>query len=164
MDTAIVGLIGVIAGAIVTGGFQALRAASARSLNSRTAARLMISPLMDARSSLVAVLKLQDWGREGYDWERLLAPWREHRDPLVRALPTDACLTLTITFAELESLIAVRGSVDLTETAELIRTALRSVDGALCVIWKAGLPAWRRRFGAPPLPFAPALVYGEGVT
>jgi hypothetical protein len=173
VDTAVAGLIGVVAGAVLTGGIQAIGAISARRLNARTSARLLCVSLHEAAVAMHTVLKHQWWGPSLDDWDRFLAPWRDHRDPLMRVLSPEDSWAVTSTFSLIERLKAIRDAEhrdmsnpeekpadnDFSENANQVKEVLLNVVDTGGLVWKATFPSWRR--AKEPSPFAKFLSRSE---
>ena len=165
VDSAIAGVVGVVVGAVLTGGIQAIGAISSRRLESRVAARLLCMTLMETRRALQVVLKHQWWGPAEDDWTRLTAPWVDNREALARVLSPVDFLTVSLTFSNMERLLAIRADEMVTEDAvdnatraefakgvSIVTEALNLVTEAGPILWKAGFPFWRR---VGPSPFSP---------
>jgi hypothetical protein len=86
MDTAIAGLLGVVAGAVVTGAVQSLIARSDRRLSGRVSARLLHATVIRAVAAIQSVREAEAWDAAPSNWDYLPPAWEEHRVSLARVL------------------------------------------------------------------------------
>jgi hypothetical protein len=82
------GLIGLVVGAVASGGVQSYLARSDRRRSTRRAARLLYMELHSAHTALEDLLKLQDWARMITDWDAYGQAWEKHSEALAGALNT----------------------------------------------------------------------------
>lgn len=82
MSSALIGLVGVIAGVLVTGGVQAILTSRDRRRDARVAAALIFADLATAREMLDAVLAGDAAAPPASDLYKFLEVWREQRRPL----------------------------------------------------------------------------------
>jgi hypothetical protein len=104
MDTALIGLVGVIAGAILTGGIQVAVGWFDRRLAARSSARLLYTELHAADEIIGALLETPIWSRMIFDWRQPGAMWEKHREALARVLATDDFLKVSSAFSSIANL------------------------------------------------------------
>jgi hypothetical protein len=104
MDTAIIGFLGVIAGAVVTGGVQAVTAHLDRRRGSRSAARLLYVTLHVGRSAIEDLKATHSWGPTVTDWDAFGVSWDQHSEALARVLGTKDFILVSSAFACLKTL------------------------------------------------------------
>jgi hypothetical protein len=108
MSTALVGLFGVIAGAVVTGGVQSASAWFDRRLSARSSARLLYMHLHEAQQAIDDLRERQSWEEMITDWTSFGAAWERHCEALARVLRTKDFLLVSSAFACLASLVRAR--------------------------------------------------------
>lgn len=160
MDSAIVGFIGVIAGAVVTGGIAAANAVAQRRLDARTAARLLASRLEAARQAVIYLNEKRDWSQSLVDWDTLGKVWDRHAEPLARVLDTRDFIRVSSTFTVIESLALARrldesnaereGARKFSPTAESLDELRDSIVKGMRIIMRASFSRreWRSVAGA----------------
>jgi hypothetical protein len=108
MSTALVGLFGVIAGAVVTGGVQSASAWFDRRLLARSSARLLYMQLHEAQQAIDDLHERRSWEEMITDWTSFGAAWECHCEALARVLRTKDFLLVSSAFACLASLARAR--------------------------------------------------------
>jgi hypothetical protein len=152
MSTAVIGFLGVIAGAIVTGGIQLVVAWLDRRRASRTAARLLYMQLWWAHNAIDGLLTDNAWNPH-IDWHRFTSAWAEHRADLARMLKTKNFMIASAAFTALEQLSLCREedmarpeAPSLSPTAlDLTRIYDSHVQGAKVVLNRASFGWWEWR-------------------
>jgi hypothetical protein len=104
MSTALVGLIGVIAGALVSGGVQSAVSRVDRARDARSAARLLYMQLHEAQQAIEDLQDRQNWFEMITDWTSFGAAWERHCEALARVLRTVDFMYVSSAFACLASL------------------------------------------------------------
>jgi hypothetical protein len=99
MSTALVGLIGVIAGAVVTGGVQSASAWFDRRRSARSSARLLYMQLHEAEGVLRELAERRSWEQMITDWASFGMAWERHSEALARVLSTEDFVTVSSAFA-----------------------------------------------------------------
>jgi hypothetical protein len=115
LSVAVIGLLGVLAGAVVTGGVQAATARSDRRRVARCSARILTMHFHEARAVLKAIRAARSWEAVRFDWDGFSALWEEHSVSLATALGTSEFLTVAGACRGLDSFAAVR-AMDLRAT------------------------------------------------
>jgi hypothetical protein len=105
---ALAGLVGVIAGSIVTGGVQAVLARFDRRLASRSAARLLYVELHVAKELINELRNTPNWERLIVDWHEFGVVWAQHREALARVLTATDFLTVAQAFSSIGYLALAR--------------------------------------------------------
>jgi hypothetical protein len=103
MSTAVVGLLGVVAGAIVTGGVQLTIARFDRRRASRTAARLLYMQLWWAHNAMDRILENDAWDPR-VEWGRFIDAWIEYRADLAQKLTTKHFLIVSAALTGIEQI------------------------------------------------------------
>jgi hypothetical protein len=119
MSTALAGFLGIIVGALLTGGIQTATSWLDRRRAGRVAARLLYMHLWWSRDALAAAYINQVWNLD-VDWDSFSATWREQRRPLAAVLNTASFLSVSSAFMCLEQLGVIRRN-DIETTAALLR-------------------------------------------
>lgn len=117
MTAALIGLIGVVAGAIVTGGVQSAGAWFDRRLSARSSARLLYMQLYGAEYALLELAQRRSWKQMITDWTSFGLAWEQHNEALARVLATEHFVTVSSAFACLANIS--RGRAWDTEHPEL---------------------------------------------
>lgn len=99
MSNAAIALIGVVAGALVTGAVQSLAAYIERERGARVAARLLYLALSEADASMQAAKQLQEWNPPTDDWSVFTREWETHRLALARVVNTRDFLAVAAAFS-----------------------------------------------------------------
>jgi hypothetical protein len=152
MSTAVIGLLGVIAGAIVTGGVQLLVAWFDRRRASRAAARLLYMQLWWAHNAIDGLLTDNAWNPH-IDWGRFISAWVELRAGLARVLKTANFMRASAAFTAIEQLSLCRaddmaqpGAPSLSPTTlDLARIYDSHVQRAKVVLNQASFGWWEWR-------------------
>ena len=169
---ALVGFVGVIAGALVSGGVQAALAYNARRLESRTAARMLYMNLFEAHSQMHRILAASDWRVSsasdlefGGSWQRFESSWEIHQEALARVLDADSFFSVTLALTSIKR-TGVRQANRIQDFRERgatsaplndvdkdsVRGSMTSIDTAEGVVWRSTRPRWRRKdFRRSPL-------------
>lgn len=158
MGTALVGFLGVIAGAILATGTQATIAHFDRERRARTAARLLVSTVTKATAAIEAVYEGKEFTQFGFDWNEFGAAWAEHREALASALTTADFLEVSLAFTHITYLAHIRADFlgiqpppphdkwNFSSTAKLIEEHRALVVRARDLLFRAALtPAERRK-------------------
>lgn len=90
MNAALLGLLGVIADAILTGGVQAAIAWFDRRRSARTSARLLYMELHTAGEAIEELYNRRSWELMVIDWRVFVAMWEKHREALASVLKPQA--------------------------------------------------------------------------
>jgi hypothetical protein len=98
VSTALIGLIGVVAGAMVTGGVQGAGAWFDRRLSARSSARLLYMQLRGAEYALVELAQRRSWEQMITDWTSFGVAWERHSEALARVLATEHFVTVSSAF------------------------------------------------------------------
>jgi hypothetical protein len=160
MDSAIAGFIGAIAGALGTIGTQATLAWLHRRNESRTSARLLYGDVKEAGDILEKAVEAGGWhGRR--DLAHVLESWRQHREPLARAVRTGDFHTVAGAFQGIEVIQLIRernaaladegfsiGQTKMGDTAEACRASEKVLGWAGATGWehnrvRMGLPVYK---------------------
>jgi hypothetical protein len=108
MNSALIGLVGVIAGALATGGIQLWLASSQRRNDALAAARITWAALAEVVQIIRASEKLGRWRNGLPSFERYIARsltlWDEQRQVLARAVDSYGFRRLEIAFANLRTM------------------------------------------------------------
>lgn len=154
MSQALIGVLGVLGGVILTGGVQLGVAVIDRRRNARVAARLLYMHLWWARQSMEAAFDEGVWN-PNIDWEVFNAAWAAQRTALAFALKTEAFLTVAGAFTSIEQLAMTRAN-DLSNPQQpsfsLIKSEVAAayrkyVEGALLIVNWASFTRGERRKG-----------------
>lgn len=97
-------LIGLIVGAVASGGVQATLAQWDRNRDARSAARLLYLHLHEAHKAVREIRKYRDWDRMITDWDTYGRAWDTHAEKLARVLDTGTFMAVASAFASLASL------------------------------------------------------------
>lgn len=108
LSTAVIGLLGVLAGAAVTGGVQSATAYFDRRRAARSSARMLTMHLHQARAALKGIKEARDWDGARLDWNVFSALWEQHSVSLATALGTAEFLMVAGAFAGLDSFAGIR--------------------------------------------------------
>jgi hypothetical protein len=101
---AVIGVGGIIVGAVGSGAVQTLIARSERKRHGRNAARQLYIQLHDAERAVSDLRGCRDWAQMITDWEAYAVSWARYSDPLSAVLSTSRFTTVTSAFACLASL------------------------------------------------------------
>ena len=86
---AVIGVGGLVVGAIGSGAVQATVARFDRRRSGRDAARVLAMELHEAEHAIGELRPLRDWNRIITDWDRFEAAWQQYRDRLTHVVTTD---------------------------------------------------------------------------
>jgi hypothetical protein len=116
LDSWLIGLVGVIAGAIVTGGVQLLLADAQRRNDALAAARVAWSALAETTNVLRRSEECREW-RSGLDplrriLDRNLLIWDEQRVSLARAVDSYGFRRIEIAFSNIRNLLESLSDAD----------------------------------------------------
>jgi hypothetical protein len=161
MGTALVGFIGVIAGAITTGGVSALLAFLSRRRGVLLAARVLSATLLDASVRIGSVVSSKNLGVSD-DWAPLLLPWQEHRDNLALAVDPRVYRLVAVAFSNLSLVVSYRQMLindDTAASADEIDMVLvgfkTNIDLVQPFLEEASYTKRQRRKGLPTAPLIP---------
>jgi hypothetical protein len=101
---AVIGVGGVLVGAIGSGLVQAAGARFDRRRAGRAAARVLAMDLHEAEHAIGELRPLRDWDRIVTDWDHFEAAWQQHRDQLTHVLTTDEFGKVASAFAAMRTL------------------------------------------------------------
>jgi hypothetical protein len=160
---ALVGVGGVVAGAIGSGIVQAYLAHLDRRRAARGAARLLFVTLLEARIAMEAVRDLQGWQPASLDWEQYGRVWAEHRKAIARSLNTIDVLAASAAFSNIARIALIREdhrdplpagarAWDIGPTIRIINRYLPIIAKAEDVIWDAGFTWLEKRREKPTRP------------
>lgn len=166
MGVALIGFLGVIIGALVTGGIQTVQAWSQRRGESSAAARLLVFVLFEASSQINAAINTKAWSLVDEDWERYSKAWADNRGALARVLSGQdfadvAGGFLAVEMAASRRLGGMKQLSDPTQQSSLfgdpqiavLRVYLHSINLAEPIVWNLGLTRSEKR--ANPAPESP---------
>jgi hypothetical protein len=108
MSTALAGLLGVIAGAMVTGGVQASLSWLERRREARSSARLLYMELNVAGEGVEFLHEAENWSRISVDFRDIDRTWRAHRERLAHIVGTDDFLKVAAAFSSIAALAQSR--------------------------------------------------------
>jgi len=161
MDAALIGLVGVIAGSLVTGGVQAWLGVQHRKTQARASARILFSDLWLVETGINEEIEHGSWDAVvGAHLKGALDRWSEHNDRLASALNAHDFHTVAGAFAYLSQLLQIHNRV---ERAIDARAAVRPPDPiqllmnaeetakARAVLWRLGIARGDRSVN-PELP------------
>jgi hypothetical protein len=101
MSEIVAGLIGVIAGGLVTGAVGLFQTWQARRLKSRVAARLIVGDLLRAENSLEFLGPLSGWPEKPVDFDTELAMWESQREAFAAKVSTYDWRMVSMTYPHL---------------------------------------------------------------
>ena len=110
MTTALVGLLGVIAGVVLSGGVSAWLAHRADKRNGRVAAMVIGATLAEVSFMISATLSSKSLGDHD-EWGRLMEPWREHRSDLAKVAEWSQFRKVASAFMSFSAFIALHHSL-----------------------------------------------------
>ena len=169
MDPATTALIGVIAGALLTGGLSLAQTQLELRLASRTAARLLSLALNDVDTDLTIIhdkqrLPVRLEAFDSYDWTRALALWDARQEDLARVISNYEFKVLGLTFEMVRvgwNLVMSNAGAALDEDAgraASLRTLRKRVEESLELLephCMTGVERWRHEEDqrrVPPTP------------
>jgi len=135
--------IGVIAGALVTGGVQSAVAHWDRRVAARSAARLLYVHLYEARQAVRELSEARDWDAMITDWEGFAGPWEKHNEALSRTLSADDFRVVALAFSCIASLARGKAKDGESETltfsppAQRLAAYTRTIQAALEAVNRA---------------------------
>jgi hypothetical protein len=129
MGTALVGLAGVIVGALITGGVQWWAVVRKERLDARTAARVLTVSSEDVRNALEMALENGRFTPSGESDPLTSAAtlWQQERSNLARVMGREDFTTVATAFRSLERVLWARSMDDADEAA--IAEAARTLAG-----------------------------------
>jgi hypothetical protein len=142
IDTAVIGIIGVGVGAIVTGGVQTYSGWRTRKLAARVAARLLAGDLTYARGFGAEALERHDWPAPSLD--RHLREWEAQRVPLASALSAADWFTVGGAVSGIQQWIELRDQGvrwNDVDADELVAADLQRIENAMGILVRAS-KAW----------------------
>jgi hypothetical protein len=105
---ALIGVGGVILGAIVSGTIQAAVARFDRRLDARSAARLLYMRLHEGAQAIEELRPRRDWAKMITDWDSFGVAWDKHSEALARVLNTKDFEVVSAAFSGIASLTQAR--------------------------------------------------------
>jgi hypothetical protein len=151
--TVLVGLGGLVLGALTSGCVQAWLGWLDRRRTGRAAARLLYTYLLWAELAVNDALTLRSWNPKT-PWDWFIAAWREQRLALAHVLPTESFRELAVAFGVIEQLAVIRAE-DCKRTPPTFSSDPRfegtyraDVKKAVAVVHLASL-TWRERRNPP---------------
>jgi hypothetical protein len=82
------GLVGLVVGAVASGGVQSYLSRADRRRDARSGARLLYMQLHAARSAVEDLRQRRDWGQMITDWDAYGASWDRHSEKLAAVINT----------------------------------------------------------------------------
>jgi hypothetical protein len=129
MDTALIGFVGVIAGALVTGGVQGVLAWNGRLLEARASAKLIYGTLFEMAACLTGIEEADALPEGAIRWLPNISAWEQSRSALARVVGPEDFHTVARAFANFAA-----DRVTIEEMFE--ETSGQDVDGARLVLLK----------------------------
>ena len=114
--TALIGVGGLVVGAVGSGGVQAYLSRADRRRDGHHAARVLYVQLHDGEAAVATLRDLRNWEAMITDWDAYGAAWSEYRDRLTHVLNTERFATVNSAFQCMASLARGRNS-DLEDAA-----------------------------------------------
>lgn len=161
MSDALVGLVGVAVGGIVTGGVQSYSSWAQRRLAARSAARLVRIALLSAQAEITTVITYGRWNTTAEDWFSYGEEWAERQRYLADVLSANDFEQVALTFVLIETAARARravltdpppeGSSGWTFDPEPARLAVAGCQIVLPTL-AAASRTWRERRRAEPDP------------
>lgn len=149
MDSVIVGLIGVAAGALATGGAQFLIAWLDRRRDARTAARLLSAALIRAAKEMAAAEKEGHFIADPAELRDALDEWRAHRSAFGTAVNAWQWNAVAWAFHVVKSSVAdleeAESGTPLGEFAPHLKRNIELVELGGAVLWAASANRRQRR-------------------
>ncbi len=136
VSEAVIGLIGVIAGALTTGGVQGLVARRDRTRHARVAACLVFGDLQIARATVASQLERRLPMPEEPKLERLLAAWATNRASFAAGVKPEDFHRVAAAFTSLESYVEVT-KANMAADRRMLEELLDSIETGRGVTWKA---------------------------
>jgi hypothetical protein len=115
MDSATVGLIGAVGGAVLAGGTKILQDTLARRLASRTAARLLTVALQEVWVDASSILGVDQYRNITARWDRQGSAWTTHQEALARVIGPDDFEAVATAFSSTHLMQQVLIAVDSSE-------------------------------------------------
>jgi hypothetical protein len=148
MDSGVAAAVGVIAGAVVTGGVQSIGGLLSRGLTGRIAARVVYHDLSAAHSS---IRRAQDAGscRVDLDPQSARATWAAQREPLARALRTVDFVKVANAFEAIQLVSSENkrhraGAERETPCDAMLEKAVTTVDAGRAAALRECFSPWER--------------------
>jgi hypothetical protein len=149
MSAALIGLIGVIAGAVATTGTELLVNSRKRRNDSLAAARLVWGALEQATNVVSGVLESGNWGVGPRGMERAINVWDENREVLARSVDNFGYRILEYASVVLRETVEQAGDYDQAgfdrvKADKRLPQDLEWLEKAAVVAQKAGITRWER--------------------
>jgi hypothetical protein len=148
---ALIGVGGVVVGAVGSGGVQAYLARADRRRAGRIAARLLYMQLVGAVAAIEDLRRLRNWDELITDWEAYGSVWDRHSEKLTAVLSTKKSAQVSSAFECLASLTKARARAarhpaqPIDPSDSLLASYLESVKVAERVTLDASFPWWELR-------------------
>jgi hypothetical protein len=163
MSATIAGLIGVIAGAVVTGSMQFLIARADRREEARASARALHSLVLRSRADVDLLIRQKRWDADETepDWTLFQSGWASFSDKLGRVIHADHYFVVVNYFLLIDQLGRTRSAALATDRPTMNKHHLESAEwvSKLAVqvnqILAGASKSWRERHGRSRLPEPP---------
>jgi hypothetical protein len=160
---AVIGLAGVVVGAVGSGVVQALLARLDRNRDARAAARLLWMKLHSADAALRALQIEKAWLPANLDFAQYMAAWEQRSDALSRVLKSKAALDVDAAFSLMDAVAMAKAEDEATakESGEPLGFGLamdvlalyrREVEAAKAIVYYAAFTKLENRRGKIPPP------------
>lgn len=160
---AVIGLAGVVVGAVGSGVVQALLARLDRNRDARAAARLLWMKLHSADAALRSLQIEEAWLPANLDFAQYMKAWEQRADALSRVLKSRSTLSVDAAFALLDAVAMKKAEDEATAEAqgtpvgftlpmEVVAGYRETVEAATTIVHYAAftkIEKWRRRIPAP---------------
>jgi len=153
---AVIGVGGVLVGAVGSGGVQSYLSRADRRRDGRHAARIVFTTMHEAEATILAVRPRRSWEAMITDWESFGLAWSQYRDQLTHVLDTKQFAYVDSAFACMASLSRSRAR-DLAEAPpsgapprfnppdEILGIYLYAVQRAKLIVLEASFRGWQKR-------------------
>jgi hypothetical protein len=149
MDSALIGVVGVIAGSLATGGVQLLLAWRTRHTDAIASARVVYSALADVTASVEGARLAGKWGVGGPQlFQEHAATWQTHRTALARTISAMDFHHIQVAFIDIRHIANTRKKafdeglpdegLTLVLNDRFLDSRLRKLDRARLLAFKAG--------------------------
>jgi hypothetical protein len=150
---AVIGVGGVLVGALASGSVQATLARAERRRYGRNAARVLYMQLHDAEKAVNDLRELRDWAQMITDWDAYSETWAQYRDPLASVLNTRDFAKVAAAFGCLASLSRshkrdarqLGGTPGFDPTDEYLALCLKTVQDAKRIALGASFRWWETK-------------------
>jgi hypothetical protein len=105
---AVIGVGGVLVGAVGSGGVQAYLSRSDRRRDGRHAARVLYMEMHEGELTLLELRPRRDWNNMITDWDAFGVAWAQYRDQLTHVLSTERFAYVDSAFASIATLSRAR--------------------------------------------------------